>query len=119
VAERLPDEAVVIRGGPSTADSMAKRARKHKNSRRGRGYAISCSCLVGRTADEIAVISGLPHDKLREATVGEIRAAGYRIARQGKDPWHVQVRPPDPAVNDWRGLDKVFGQQRPNPAASS
>jgi hypothetical protein len=97
---------------------MAKRARLYKNSGRGRSYAISCSCLVGRTADEIAVISGLPHDDLRETTVGAIRASGYRIVRQGKDPWHVQIRPPDPSVNDWRGLHKVFGTKRPNPAAA-
>jgi hypothetical protein len=96
---------------------MANRARRYKNSRRGRSYAISCSCLVGRTADEIAGISGLPHDDLRETTVGAIRAAGYRIARQGRDPWHVQVRPSDPSINDWRGFDKAFGPTRPNPAA--
>jgi hypothetical protein len=114
--ERLPDEAVVVRGGLLSSESMDTSVNTHFDE--FGEYALSVSCRPGLTADGIAQEAGIPHPKLRESTVGAIRAIGYDVlASEQHGPAHAEVAfsyPPGDA--DWEALQGVFGPARPNPA---
>ena len=113
---RLPDAAVVVRGGLMFPADLETGALTHYDEF-GR-YALSVYSLPGRTGDEIAVLVPLPHSKIRESTVGRLRAAGYEVVPSPGPPGHADLRVPNPpSRGDWQALDALFDPPRPNPAA--
>jgi hypothetical protein len=112
----LPDEAVVVRGGLSTPETLHKTALAHHDEH---GYfAISARSLPSMAADDLArVTPPLAHRTLRETTVGAFRAAGYEVVPDEPPLAHALIILPRlPADEDYVTVSAVFGQSRQNPA---
>ena len=113
--DRLPDDAIVVRGGLMLAADLAVGAQSHFDAHGF--YALSVYCVPGRTADEIAIGVPLRHSNIRASTVGRLRSAGYEIVASPGPPGHADlVLPTPPTDHDWKALDRVFDPPRPNPA---
>lgn len=110
--KRLPDDAVVVRGGLMLRADLVLGAQAHFDSEGL--HALSVYSAPGRTAAEIAVGVPLRHSKIRTSTVGRVRAAGYDVVSSPGPPGHADlVLPTD---DDWSALDSAFDPPRPNQA---
>ena len=114
-AARLPDAAVIARGGESSPPTLHKSAlAEHDDSGT---LGISAVSRPDMTADEIAFLGEIPHPKLRETTVGALRAAGYDVIPDEPPPGHALITlPAIPADEDYVAISDLFGPTRPNPA---
>jgi hypothetical protein len=65
---RLPDDAVVIRFGISSPDTLRKTALAHHDERGD--FAISVVSLAGADAEALAHLGALAHPRIGETTVG-------------------------------------------------
>jgi hypothetical protein len=115
-AAPLPDEAVVMRFGVSTPETLHKTALAHHD--KAGDFAISARSLPGATADALARVEPrMGHAKLRETTVGALRAAGYDVIRDEPPPAHALIMLPRlPADDDYVVVSTTFGPARDNPA---
>jgi hypothetical protein len=112
---RLPDEAVVVRGGESSARTLHKSALDHHDKRGD--FAISVASLPDMSADDLAVVAQIPHPKIRETTVGVIRHAGYNVVRDEPPEGHALITLPRlPADTDFVTIADLLGPTRVNPA---
>ena len=113
--KRLPDDAVVVRGGLMLRADLVLGAQAHFDSEGI--HALSVYSAPGRTAAEIAVGVPLRHSKIRTSTVGRVRAAGYEVVSSPGPSGHADLLlPTPPTENDWSALDSAFDPPRPNPA---
>jgi hypothetical protein len=113
--DRLPDDAVVVRGGLMLPADLVVSAQSHFDAEGF--YALSVYCVPGMTADEIAVGAKLSYSKVRVSTVGRIRSMGYNIVGSPGPPGHADlVLPTPPTDHDWTALERVFDPPGPNPA---
>jgi hypothetical protein len=112
----LPDEAVVIRGGLSSADTLRKTALAHYDDQGA--FAISARSLPDMTADELAHVEPpLPQPRLRDTTVGALRRAGYDVIPDEPPPAHALIMLPRlPADEDYVAVSATFAEPRENPA---
>jgi hypothetical protein len=86
VAERIPDEALVIRGGRNQPDDLRRGTRTHLSGVTG----VSVECAEGLSVEELA--AAIPHGQVGVTTVGAIRAAGGDVVRtSGRSPNHATV----------------------------
>ena len=86
MAERIPDEAVVVRGGRNLPADVRRGTRIHPSGLTG----ISVECEVGLSVAELA--ADLPHGHVGVTTVGVIRAAGGDVVRTtGRSPYHATL----------------------------
>jgi hypothetical protein len=113
---RLLDEAVVVRGGLSTAETLSKTALAHYDVYDE--YAVSVRSAPGMTADELAYVKPpLPQQNLRETTVGALRQAGFDVVRDEPPPKHALIMlEPVPTDDDYLRITAIFGTPRANPA---
>jgi hypothetical protein len=117
----LPPDAVVVRGGLMKAETMAHAAETYYRAYRGeRGYGLSVWSLPGLTAEEIAIAIGsdrLPHNVMRQSTVGELQALGCEFTQTG-DPAHWTMRLAGPPTDDdWDRVNLAFQSPQANPVA--
>src|SRR3954453_14452603 len=105
----LPEEAVVVRGGLSAAETLAMTAFAHYDVHGD--FAISVRSKPGMTADEMAHVEpALPQPRLRETTVGDLRAAGYDVVRDEPPPTHALIMlDPFPADDVYVRIASIFG----------
>lgn len=73
VAKRLPDNALVCRGGSCTADKFANGSGVTVDAS-GKLNGVSVNSAAGKSLDELTV--GIPHNKVGVTTVGDVRKAG-------------------------------------------
>jgi hypothetical protein len=86
VAERIPDDALVVRGGRNQPEDLRRGMRTHPSGVTG----ASVECAEGLSVEELA--AGLPHGQIGATTVGAIRAAGGDVVRtSGRSPHHATV----------------------------
>src|SRR5258708_38255592 len=86
MAERIPDEAVVVRGGRNLAADLRRGTRTHPSGVTG----ASVECAEGLSVEELA--AAIPHGQVGVTTVGLIRAAGGDVVRtSGRSPHHATV----------------------------
>jgi hypothetical protein len=112
----LPDEAVVIRGGISTPQTLHKTALAHRDGHAD--FAISCRSLPQMSADDLARVDPplVRYPRLRETTVGVLRSAGYDVVRDEPPPAHALIMlPPLPADEDYLVISASFSEPRENP----
>jgi hypothetical protein len=86
LAERIPDEALVVRGGRNQPDDLRRGMQMHPS-----GFAgVSAECAAGLPLLELA--KGIPHGHIGATTVGVIRAAGGDVVRtSGRSPHHATL----------------------------
>jgi hypothetical protein len=86
MAERIPDEAVVVRGGRNLPADLRRGTLTHLSGVTG----ASVECAAGLSVEELA--AALPHGQIGMTTVGAIRAAGGDVVRtSGRTPRHATV----------------------------
>jgi hypothetical protein len=89
---RLPDEAVVMRFGVSSPDTLRKSALEHHDERGD--FAISAFSLAEACAEDLARLGALPHRRIRETTVGRLRDAGYDVVPDPPPQGHALIMLP-------------------------
>jgi hypothetical protein len=112
-SDRLPDDAVVVRGGYMRNKSLKISAQVHCDETGGE-YGWCFWCCPGKTADEIARDADFDADVIRTSTVGRIRLAGFEIAPDRDEDDHVVVAlsgEPDSGV--CKRLRDAFDEARP------
>ena len=86
MAERIPDEALVVRGGRNQPEDLRRGTRTHPSGVTG----ASVECAEGLSLKELA--KAIPHGQVGVTTVGAIRAAGGDVVRtSGRSPHHATV----------------------------
>src|SRR6267378_2223918 len=86
MAERIPDEAIVVRGGRNQPEDLEHGIGDHPSGIRG----VSVECDVDVTVAELAV--GLPHKQIGVTSVGAVRSAGGDVVRtSGRSPRHATL----------------------------
>jgi hypothetical protein len=86
VAERIPDEALVVRGGRNQPADLRRGITVHPSGVTG----ASVECADGVGVEDLA--AALPHGQLGVTTVGAIRAAGGDVVRtSGRSPHHATL----------------------------
>ncbi len=109
MAERIPDEALVVRGGRNQPDDLRRGTRTHPSGVTG----VSVECAAGLSVDELA--AAIPHGQVGVTTVGAIRTAGGDVVRtSGRSPHHatlVGLSPED--------ASRLLTPTIPNPAGKS
>ena len=111
----LPDAAVVIRFGLSAPDTLRKTALAHHDERGD--FAISAVSLPDADAEALAHLGALLHPRIRETTVGRIRAAGYDVVPDPPPEGHALIMLPQlPTDTDWTTISDVFDPPQANPA---
>jgi hypothetical protein len=86
MAERIPDDAVVVRGGRNSSQDMTRGTNTHPSGVRG----ISVECATGMSVDALA--AAIPHGQVGVTTVGTVRAAGGDVVRtSGRGPHHATL----------------------------
>jgi len=83
MAERIPDDALVVRGGRNQPQDLRRGTQAHPSGVTG----ASVECSQGMSLEELAV--ALPHGQIGVTTVGAVRAAGGDVVRtSGRSPHH-------------------------------
>ena len=109
MVERIPDEALVIRGGRNLPADLRRGIRTHPSGFTG----ISVECGEAMSIEELAAT--LPHGQVGVTFVGAIRAAGGDVVRtSGHSPQHATLigLNPDEA-------SRLLAPAVPNPAKKS
>ena len=86
MAERIPDEAVIVRGGRNLSADLRRGTRTHPSGVTG----ASVECAEGMSVEELA--AAVPHGQMGVTTAGVVRAAGGDVVRtSGRSPHHATV----------------------------
>jgi hypothetical protein len=86
VAERIPDEALVVRGGRNQPDDLRRGTQTHPSGVTG----ASVECAEELSVEELAAM--IPHGQIGVTTVGAIRAAGGDVVRtSGRSSHHATM----------------------------
>jgi hypothetical protein len=75
MAERIPDEALVVRGGQNRPQDVERGTATHPSGVTG----VSVEGAVNVPLEELA--AALPHHQIGVTTVGAVRAAGGDVVR--------------------------------------
>ena len=86
IAEPIPDEAVVVRGGRNLPADIVRGTGTHPSGVTG----VSVECAVGLSVAELAAT--IPHGHIGVTTVGAVRQRGGDVVRSmGRSPYHAIV----------------------------
>jgi hypothetical protein len=84
--EKIPDEALVIRGGRNLPEDIRRGTGTHPSGITG----ISVECAVGMTLYELA--KSIPHGQIGCTTVAKIREQGGDVIKtSGRSPNHATL----------------------------
>ncbi len=86
MGERIPDVALVVRGGRNLPDDLRRGTGTHPSGVTG----VSVECSEEAPLDELA--TAVPHSQIGRTTVGAVRAAGGDVMRTpGRSPYHATL----------------------------
>ena len=86
IVEKIPDEALVVRGGGNLPEDLMRGTATHPSGVSG----VSVESSDGLFAAELAV--SIPHRQVGVTTVGKVRAAGGDVIRtSGRSPHHATL----------------------------
>jgi len=84
--EKIPDEAVVVRGGKNLPADIVRGTGTHPSGVTG----VSVECALGISVAELAAT--IPHGLVGVTTVGDVRKAGGDVIRTtGRSPYHATL----------------------------
>jgi hypothetical protein len=84
--ERIPDDAIVVRGGRNEPSGFERGAATHPSGVTG----VSVQCGAGVSVAELA--DSIPHSRIGVTTVGDVRAVGGDVIRTaGRSPHHATL----------------------------
>jgi hypothetical protein len=83
---RIPDEAIVVRGGQNRPEDVRRGIGTHPSGVTG----ISVECGEGVSVQELSV--SIPHGQVGVTTVGAVREAGGDVIRtSGRSQYHATL----------------------------
>lgn len=86
IAEPIPAEAVVVRGGRNRPADIVRGTGTHPSGVTG----VSVECAVGVSVAELAI--AIPHGQIGVTTVGAIRQLGGDVVRTtGRSLYHATI----------------------------
>ena len=86
IAEPIPDEALVVRGGRNLPADIVRGTGTHPSGVTG----VSVECAVGLSVAELAAT--IPHSQIGITTVWAVRQAGGDVVRSaGRSPYHATL----------------------------
>jgi hypothetical protein len=86
VADRIPDEALVVRGGRNLPADLMRGLGLHPSGVTG----VSVECPDELPIEELA--AAVPHGQIGVTTVGAVRSAGGDVVRtSGRSPQHATL----------------------------
>jgi hypothetical protein len=86
MAERIPDGALVVRGGRNQPEDLRRGIRTHSSGVSG----ASVECAEGMSVEELSAV--IPHGQVGVTSLGAIRAAGGDVVRtSGRSPHHATL----------------------------
>src|SRR5919197_3832410 len=86
MAEKIPDEALVVRGGRNQPADILRGTGTHPSGVTG----VSVECALGMSVAELA--AAIPHGQIGVTTVGAVRQAGGDVVRTtGRSPYHATL----------------------------
>ena len=104
--EKLPDEAIVMRGGRNLPADVLRGTGTHPSGVTG----ISVESAVGVSVAELAAT--IPHGQIGMTTVGDVRKAGGDVIRTtGRSPHHATLTGLTPEL-----ISRLLTPTIPNPA---
>ncbi|WP_199245147.1 flavoredoxin [[Phormidium] sp. ETS-05] len=84
--QRIPNEALLVRGGRSRPEDIQRATGTHPSGITG----ISVECAVGLSIAELA--AAIPHGQVGVTTVGEVRVLGGDVIRtSGRSSNHATL----------------------------
>jgi len=112
--ERLPDEAIVIRGGTmKPEDLMAACDLYLADFPVSASAGISVYAAAGESAESLA--ENVPHAQFRASTAGAIRAIGFEIEQTDDPPHHDLLIPLPITPGKIEQVRAQFGPPQRNP----
>jgi hypothetical protein len=86
LAERIPDDALVVRGGRNQPEDLRRGTAIHPAGVTG----VSVDSAAGLSVDDLAAM--IPHNQIGVTTVGAVRAAGGDVVpTSGRSPNHATL----------------------------
>jgi hypothetical protein len=86
IVEKIPDEALVVRGGANRPVDIQRGTATHPSGVTG----VSVQSAAGVSLAELA--AAIPHRQVGVTTVGEVRQAGGDVIRtSGRSPYHATL----------------------------
>jgi hypothetical protein len=86
IAEKIPDEAFVVRGGRNFPGDITHGTGTHPSGVTG----VSVESAAGLSVAELA--AAIPHGRIGVTTVGAVREAGGDVIRtSGRSPYHATL----------------------------
>ena len=86
MADKVPDEALVVRGGQNRPEDIERGTATHPSGVTG----VSVECAAGLPVEELA--KPIPHGQVGVTTAGAVRAAGGDVVRtSGRSPNHATL----------------------------
>src|SRR5688500_4884459 len=90
--DRIPDEALVVRGGVPSATHILRSSGRHHSG----VYGFSVQCAADADVKGLATAGDIPHTQVGVTTVGALRREGYDVIRTSGKGHHATVAvPPD------------------------
>jgi hypothetical protein len=107
--ERIPDEALVVRGGRNQPADLERGTGTHPSGITG----VSVECAEGKSVAELA--AAIPHNQVGVTHVGAVRAAGGDVVRtSGRSLNHATLTGLGP-----QEASRLLTPTVPNPARGS
>jgi hypothetical protein len=107
--DKIPDEALVVRGGQNRSEDILRGIGTHPSGVTG----ISVECGVGLSIEELASI--IPHSRVGVTTVEAVRQTGGDVIRtSGRSPHHATLTGLSPEE-----ISNLLTPTRLNPARKS
>jgi hypothetical protein len=86
MADKIPDDALVVRGGRNRPEDLERGIGIHPSGVTG----VSVECATGLSAKDLA--AAVPHGQIGVTSVGAVRAAGGDVVRtSGRSPHHATL----------------------------
>lgn len=116
----LPNDAVVLRGGPIHGDkgSQVLYDNAYAEEQESGRWALSVFSWPGWTAAEIADSWRYQGQPMQETTAGELRSAGFDVIPEPRwegDTHALLMLEGEPTEETWERLRPCFGPVMPNP----
>jgi len=103
--KRIPDEAIVLRGGRNRPEDIQRDIGTHPSGVTG----ISVECAIGLTIEELSTT--IPHGQIDSTTVDKVREAGGEVIRtSGRSPYHATLTGLTPRQISSDALHLVFAE---------
>lgn len=113
---RLPDEAIVIRGGINDSRHMQEQAEEEFAVGPTHLYSLSVAADATWTLDRIARTARFENRQIRKSTVGRLRAIGCDVSWPTGRRRHANLILPQPPTDTvWIDLEQAFDPPELNP----